>query len=199
MLPQTVKLFRFMNINAPNQPRAAVAAAAAQELSGEGKGKQEETVGASHQKRAAWEYTQNRAAPTAAAAASRCPPRRNWQPHFPIAQLPAPLHTLAYTLPTFPPLRLPPGPSCCCSSSAFAAVGCAFCLFFCTSLLYRIYQLIKIRAFYIYIKLKKMNIYYAYIDADAVAIVRVNDILLRDPARRPRRRHTNYAIFSPQF
>lgn len=44
-----------------------------------------------------------------------------------------------------------------------------------------------------------MNIYYAYIDADAVAIVRVNDILLRDPARRPRRRHTNYAIFSPQF
>lgn len=45
-----------------------------------------------------------------------------------------------------------------------------------------------------------MNIYYAYIDADAVALV--NDILLRDPARRPqrqRRRHTNYAIFSPQF
>lgn len=142
-----------MNINAPNQPRAAVAAAAAQELSGEEEGSRRRQSEQATRKGQPGN-TQNRAAPSAAAvaaaAASRCPPRRNWQPHFPVALLPAPLHSLAYTLPPFPPLCLFPGPACCCSSSAFAAVGCAFCLFFCTSPLYRIYQLIKIRAFYIY-------------------------------------------------
>lgn len=195
MLPQTVKLFRFMNINA--HPA---------------KGGGGSSVGSgwwgqrSHHKRAAWEYRT----------------QRRLQLQLQHGAIVVVVVVVLAVIDSRTSLHSKPlaSCSCCCSSSAqpvlqlvalFVAVVVGLRFSFA---LYRIYQLIKIRAFYIWQwkseKNEYIRIYWCCRFDVAVVVVfcsscccccrtRKWHFIAGLRLRRRRRRHTNYAIFSPQF